>query len=526
MSGFLKFGCFIFLFLLGFFRLNAQNVNTDSLHDALKSSDDTTRIRIYLTLIEASNDENEWLPYNRQADAITKKLISQNSRSTNPRLNYFHSQVLNNYGYYYHVKGILDSAVHYYKHASDLLDKAGYKKDAVVMISNMAGIYYARGDGLPALAEYQKCLNIREEIRDSAGIARSHYHLGLCYKLLGQMKQASDHYYKSLTMFDKLKNEGGKADALNGIASLLDDQENYDMALKYYRESLTIYQRLKDINGMLTVWNNIGQIYANKKMSDSAIYYYKMVIKYRIENGYRQGLAFSYHNLATEYSTTGQEDLALIYFNKSYEISKNLGLPDGIAWACNGLAWSHYRQGQLKNAVVYTTEGVKIAEELSHPTLLKNLHEISYLIYEKLGDYRASHEHYKKFKLYEDSLVNLTNKEAALKGQMQYEFDKKELLLKSENERYSLLQKQEISRQRWIIFTVIGGLLITLIFSFFLFSRFKIIKRQKKIIEHQKEIVEEKQKEVLDSIQYAKRIQQSLLPNERFISRILKDLKK
>jgi tetratricopeptide (TPR) repeat protein len=251
-----------------------------------------------------------------------------------------------------------------------------------------------------------------------------------------------------------------------------------------------------------------------------------MVIKYRVENGYRQGLAFSYYNLATEYSATGQEDLALIYYNKSYEISKNLRLPDGIAWACNGLAWSHYRQGQLKNAVVYTVEGIKIAEELVHPKLLKNLHEISYLIYEKLGNYRESHEHFKKFKLYEDSLVNITNKEAALKGQMQYEFDKKELLLKSENERYSLLQKQEISRQRWIIFTVIGGFLITVIFSLFLFSRFKIIKRQKKIIEHQKEIVEEKQKEVLDSIQYAKRIQQSLLPNERFISRILKDLRK
>jgi len=42
----------------------------------------------------------------------------------------------------------------------------------------------------------------------------------------------------------------------------------------------------------------------------------------------------------------------------------------------------------------------------------------------------------------------------------------------------------------------------------------------------QKELVEEKQKEILDSIRYAKRIQQSLLPTESYIDRILGRFKK
>ena len=42
----------------------------------------------------------------------------------------------------------------------------------------------------------------------------------------------------------------------------------------------------------------------------------------------------------------------------------------------------------------------------------------------------------------------------------------------------------------------------------------------------QKEIIEEKQKEVMDSIRYAKRIQQSLLPTEKYIARNLTDLNK
>jgi len=45
------------------------------------------------------------------------------------------------------------------------------------------------------------------------------------------------------------------------------------------------------------------------------------------------------------------------------------------------------------------------------------------------------------------------------------------------------------------------------------------------IIEQQKHTVEEKQKEIIDSIKYAKRIQNSLLPTEKYIDKSFKRLK-
>lgn len=49
------------------------------------------------------------------------------------------------------------------------------------------------------------------------------------------------------------------------------------------------------------------------------------------------------------------------------------------------------------------------------------------------------------------------------------------------------------------------------------------ISNQKKIVEHQKELVQEKQKEIIDSITYAKRLQQAILPPQHFISEHLPD---
>ena len=74
-------------------------------------------------------------------------------------------------------------------------------------------------------------------------------------------------------------------------------------------------------------------------------------------------------------------------------------------------------------------------------------------------------------------------------------------------------------------------LLIVVIFSLFLFKRFKVTERQKTIIEKQKKLVDnaynelhEKNKEVMDSIRYAKRIQTALITSEKYIANSLNRL--
>ena len=67
-----------------------------------------------------------------------------------------------------------------------------------------------------------------------------------------------------------------------------------------------------------------------------------------------------------------------------------------------------------------------------------------------------------------------------------------------------------------------SGILI-LVIGFAVFAYRSFLQKQKANIEitKQKEIIEEKQKEILDSIHYAKRIQTALLPSEKYIGRNL-----
>jgi hypothetical protein len=58
------------------------------------------------------------------------------------------------------------------------------------------------------------------------------------------------------------------------------------------------------------------------------------------------------------------------------------------------------------------------------------------------------------------------------------------------------------------------------------FRAFRQKKKANAVILQQKLLVEEKQKEILDSIRYAKRIQTVLMPNEKYIVKKLESLQK
>jgi hypothetical protein len=161
-----------------------------------------------------------------------------------------------------------------------------------------------------------------------------------------------------------------------------------------------------------------------------------------------------------------------------------------------------------------------------------------------MGNYKKAYEYHVKFKELTDSIYNVENSTQMSDLRTNFEVEKKQIELeaisKAEKEKLTAVAAEQKKRQDIILYSVIAGLLIVLVFSFFLFQRFKITQRQKKlieiqktevekqksIVEEQKHIVEEKQREVMDSIRYARRIQQSLLPTERYMQRHLDKFKK
>jgi hypothetical protein len=136
-----------------------------------------------------------------------------------------------------------------------------------------------------------------------------------------------------------------------------------------------------------------------------------------------------------------------------------------------------------------------------------------------------------------DSVKNNENQKAAFKKEAQYKYEKQRAEDSVATARDSQVKNAEIERhgaelsaKKTQQYYLLGGLGLVLVFSGFMYNRFKIMQKQKSIIEEQKNVVEEqkdlleeKQKEILDSIYYAKRIQTALMPSESYINRKFKE---
>jgi len=92
-----------------------------------------------------------------------------------------------------------------------------------------------------------------------------------------------------------------------------------------------------------------------------------------------------------------------------------------------------------------------------------------------------------------------------------------------EDEQKETAHKAELKQRSTILNSVLAGLLIVLVFSGFVVRSLRVRNKQNRIIVEQKTIVEEKQREILDSIEYALRIQTAILPPQRIVKQYLEN---
>ena len=132
--------------------------------------------------------------------------------------------------------------------------------------------------------------------------------------------------------------------------------------------------------------------------------------------------------------------------------------------------------------------------------------------YQITGKYDLALLHFKKAMSLKDSLFSEEKNKELTRKEMNYEFEKKEAATKADQDKKDAITKI-------IIWSVSAGFALVLLLAVFIFRGYRQKQKANIVISLQKHLVEEKQKEILDSIHYAKRIQQSLLPTEKYIQR-------
>jgi len=558
----------LFFIVLSCFNTNAQQPNTvDSLFKALKTAQhDTIKLTILFDLAENIPDDSLWPIYNEQGYQLALNLIKSSNPLIQKRakkgvarayINFAYTaknnedftkaleilnkslkisqevndlstaaSVLTGIGDVYENMQNQNMAMNYYNRSLKLREKINDLSGVAYMLFNIAYIYSNQNNFEKAIEYYHKCYDVSVEAKDDTKMANALSNVANIYNNQGNIPKAIDYWTKGLKIQEKAGNKQGAAVSLNNIGFVYSNLGDTN-ALSFFRKSLKLNKEIGDKRGEAYVLNNIGLVYANTNNIPKALEYYTISIKLKEEIGDTYGLAGSYNNLGTISNKKGNYLESINYFTKGLTLYKEISNKAGIALTYNSLAGAYLRSLSAhknslpykKIALAYCDSSLVIAKEIGFPVSIRDAEHTHSKIDSALGNFAVAYEHYKQFVIYKDSINNEGTRKASIKSQLTYEFEKKEAVIKEQQEKERLVAKEKARFQQIVIWSVIFGLLLVVVFAAFVFRSLKLTKQQKHIIE-------EKQKEILDSIHYAKRIQSSLLPTEKYIEKSINTLKK
>lgn len=404
-----------------------------------------------------------------------------------------------------------DEAVKDVEHTKNLRLKAG-------LLDNSGIIYNEKGDYVTSLERHLKALSIFESLKDTTKILSSYINTGRLFKNSGDFEKAEVYYRKVLNLTDKFSKPLIRATAYNNLATLYNDtQDKHKIALEYLFEALKIREKEgADPDQIASTLGNIGNTYQDMKQYNEALKWHLKALEIREKLDDVQGRIVVYNNIGNLY------------------LSMN----------------------KLNEAKVYAQKALDISVKMDHYEMMMHSYRLLSDVFEKSGDLKNAFRNFKLYIQYKDSIINEEQKDAMTRKDMQYTFDKKQLADSMENAKLQQVKNLEIASQKAMLqqektqrYALYGGLLLVLVFSGFIYNRFKITQKQKLIIEEQKHqvdqaneelhqqneeiaaqrdeieqqkhLVEIKQKEIIDSITYARRIQRALLTNDVYLKKHL-----
>lgn len=374
-----------------------------------------------------------------------------------------------------------------------------------------------------AIEHLNESLKVNLLINDKQGIANALTNLGNCYTDKGDYHAGIDYQMRSLRIEESRGNEIGMAHCYNNIGIVYEKLQEYDKAIEYYSKSLHLKESMGDRLGMASSLNNIGVIYHLAKKQDSALFYHRLSLEIEIEYGNQAGISRSYSNMGDVYKDLGEYDSSLFYFKESLKLQEELD--DRFTMANTYLNLGHLMvfQSKDKQGVEYYKKSLEIAEDVEALLLVSNASEALYEFYKNQGNSALALEMHEKFIAARDSTLSEEAKQELIRQEYQYEHEKdsiKAVEAVKVKEAELQFEKAESSKQRLQAYYLYAGIIVLILFTIFIFNRFRITRQQKIIIEDQKAEVdkaydqlEEKNSEILDSITYAKRIQTAILPS-------------
>jgi serine phosphatase RsbU (regulator of sigma subunit) len=374
-----------------------------------------------------------------------------------------------------------------------------------------------------ALFYSQKAFDLAKKLRSGILLAEAVEAKGNVYWYNLLYSKAIECYFVQLRISDSLSLTRSKARAYYNIGWIKCLQYESFKDRIYLIRSIKMFEKLRDTTAVINSSLVLAEIYRkmgrlNSKYIDSSLIYYRNIIffiEHRKTIEYEVVVHANYADFLTE---IGRYKEAKTYLLKCCEEAKIQKSKFKYIISRNYLARLYFKLDSLKKAKEIYDEVIPFFEKNNSFEELLIAYNNKSKIFEIEKNFEEAYKFHVLFKNVADSITKNVFKSNIMEKENEYEIDKREgniKKLEQENEISELKNRQN----KYVIFGLLFIAVLIIGFAINLIRSNKAkqlankqLNEKNNLIEEQKKAVEEKNTDITNSINYAKRIQEAILP--------------
>jgi serine phosphatase RsbU (regulator of sigma subunit) len=349
------------------------------------------------------------------------------------------------------------------------------------------------------------------------------------YKMSGDLDQALEIYFKGLNMAMDMESISDEGVVYISIADVYSIMESYGNAVQYYEKSIEILRATGDSIALASALLNQGDCYYNMGKYELALNSFEEAGPIFQKLNYLAGTAYYLGNMGMIYAMQGKDSLAKENMYEAIAILEKLEDYYPISVYLTIMSDIYLKQNEFDVALSYTQRSLSLSSEYG----LKDQIGDAYLQLSKLHELSGNQEKalhaYKNHILYRDSVQNLEAIREMADMRTDFEVAQKQIEV-------DLLTHQRRNQKYLNILAGTVSLLIILL-AIGLYRRNIFIRKtnvkisaqrdeiesQRDLLEKNRDLVVFQKNEIIESINYAQRIQAAMLPPKSYFSKLLKD---
>jgi len=423
-----------------------------------------------------------------------------------------------------------DSILLLVNHAIKICDKYKLEKRAHTFYQDQGDILWHLGRLNESVNSYMEEFKICDKYNMSSSAGTALANAGYVYSDMLIYDKALELCQKGFNIVKQVKDEYNIAVISTYLAHIYTRMEEYQNALDIYKSTLDFFSK-KDSLDFAKITGNIGEEYSQLQQYDSAkVYFFKSLHVFeKLNQKKKLGILYAY--IAKSFYKQNKLNDATYYYNKAIDSHKKyLNLREVYVNSIE-LADIMILKGNLKEAkhLLDTSLSMIINNNNDYPVLVE-YHKITSKYFEKTGQTDSALFHFKSYSNLKDSLSATQKLEEVSKMQTIFQMERKDHEIETQNIEINKQKEIALQEKKQKIFLGIGLLLAVLLVVFvfrgyrqkqktnlLLHTKNELIEKQKEQVELQKDLVQEKNKEIIDSINYAKRLQDAILPPRSLI---------